>query len=46
MEQLQTGNRVVGFAVIESPSTTFVVPTGRQAVLDQHRIFHLSNVVA
>ncbi len=46
MEQLQTGNRVVGFAVIESPSTTFVVPTGRQALLDQHRIFHLSNVVA
>jgi N-methylhydantoinase A/acetone carboxylase beta subunit len=46
MEQLQAGNRVEGFAVIESPSTTFVVPTGRQALLDPHRIFHLSNVVA
>jgi acetone carboxylase beta subunit len=46
MERLRPGNRVLGFSVIESPSTTFVVPTGREALLDQHRIFHLSNASA
>jgi N-methylhydantoinase A/oxoprolinase/acetone carboxylase beta subunit len=33
---------VNGFAVIEDPATTLVVPPGMQARLDQHRIFHLS----
>ncbi len=41
MEALEAGNRVTGFAIIESPSCTFVVPTGFEAVLDIHRIFHL-----
>jgi acetone carboxylase, beta subunit len=41
MEALEAGNRVTGFAIIESPSCTFVVPTGFEAVLDTHRIFHL-----
>jgi acetone carboxylase beta subunit len=41
MEDLRPGNRIQGFAVIESPNTTFVVPTGYETFLDQHRIFHL-----
>lgn len=43
MERLEPGNAIRGFAVVESPSTTFVIPTGREARLDEHRIFHLSN---
>ncbi|MBE3560881.1 MAG: hydantoinase/oxoprolinase family protein [Ktedonobacteraceae bacterium] len=42
MENLRPGNRIQGFAVVESPNTTFVVPTEYEAWLDQHRIFHLS----
>lgn len=41
MEHLKPGNRIHGFAVLESPNTTFVVPTGYETYLDQHRIFHL-----
>jgi N-methylhydantoinase A/acetone carboxylase beta subunit len=43
MDRLAAGNVVPGLAVIEAPSTTFVVPPGRSARLDQHRIFHLDN---
>ncbi|MBI5503932.1 MAG: hydantoinase/oxoprolinase family protein, partial [Deltaproteobacteria bacterium] len=39
---LRAGNRVVGPAVVESPSSTMLVPPGRSAWLDAHRIFHLS----
>lgn len=46
MERLRPGNLVTGFAVIESPSTTLVVPTGREALLDQHRIFHVLDAPA
>lgn len=42
MASLQPGNELRGFSVLESPSTTFVIPSGRDARLDAHRIFHLS----
>ncbi|WP_109430364.1 hydantoinase/oxoprolinase family protein [Sulfoacidibacillus thermotolerans] len=41
MEALKAGNRIEAFSIIESPATTFIVPLGFEAVLDQHRIFHL-----
>ncbi|MGH8810768.1 MAG: hydantoinase/oxoprolinase family protein [Advenella sp.] len=44
MEKLQAGNRIVGPAVIESDSTTFVVPKGFETRLDTHRLFHLKEV--
>lgn len=43
MELLQAGNIVKGMAIIESPSSTFVVPPNRSAYLDAHRIFHLKD---
>lgn len=46
MEQLRPGNRIEGFSIVESTATTFVVPTGREALLDAHRIFHLSTFAA
>jgi acetone carboxylase beta subunit len=42
MGDLAAGNRIEGLAVIESPSTTLVVPPGTSAYLDEHRIFHLT----
>ena len=45
MDRLQAGNNIDGLAIIESPSTTFVIPPDRTARLDQHRIFHLNNSV-
>ncbi len=41
MERLKSGNRIGGLAIIESPATTFVVPSGAATHLDQNRIFHL-----
>lgn len=41
MDHLRAGNIVTGPAIIEAPSTTFVVPPERQATLDARRIFHL-----
>ncbi|CCQ92328.1 Acetone carboxylase beta subunit [[Clostridium] ultunense Esp] len=41
MEALKAGNRVKGFAILESSATTFVVPPGYETYLDAHRIFHL-----
>jgi acetone carboxylase beta subunit len=41
MEKLQAGNEVEGPAIIESDSTTFVVPVGFWTRLDPHRLFHL-----
>jgi N-methylhydantoinase A/oxoprolinase/acetone carboxylase beta subunit len=38
---LQAGNVIAGPAIVESPADTLVVPPGRRARLDQHRIFHL-----
>jgi N-methylhydantoinase A/acetone carboxylase beta subunit len=42
MDALRAGSEVRGLAVIEAPSTTFVVPPGHVARLDRHRIFHLA----
>jgi len=42
MDLLEAGNVIHGMAIIEAPSTTFVVPPGHRAELDSHRIFHLS----
>lgn len=42
LEALHAGVVIRGLAIVESPASTFVVPPGRVARLDQHRIFHLS----
>ena len=42
MDGLRAGNVIEGLSIIESPSTTFVIPPGRSALLDRNRIFHLS----
>lgn len=42
LNKLLAGNVVHGPAVVESPSSTMLVPPGRHARLDQHRIFHMS----
>ena len=42
MEALKSGNRICGPAVIESPSTTLMIPPGREVTLDEHRIFHMN----
>jgi acetone carboxylase beta subunit len=44
MEALKAGNRVVGPAIVESPSTTFIVPLGFETWCDTHRLFHLKEV--
>jgi acetone carboxylase beta subunit len=41
MEKLKAGNRIKGFAIVESSATTFVIPPGYETYLDRHRIFHL-----
>jgi acetone carboxylase beta subunit len=43
LEQIRAGNTVVGPAIVEHSATTFAVPPGRSAVLDQHHIFHLTH---
>ena len=40
---VRAGQIIVGPAIIEAPATTFAIPPGREARLDRHRIFHLSN---
>jgi acetone carboxylase beta subunit len=44
METLMAGNEISGPAIIESGSTTFVVPDGFATTLDKHRLFHLKEV--
>lgn len=44
MERLKPGNVLRAISVIESPSTTLVVPSGFEARLDEHRLFHLREV--
>ncbi len=41
MDELVPGNVVEGPAVIESPATTFYVPTGMHTRLDRYRVFEL-----
>jgi acetone carboxylase, beta subunit len=43
MDDLQAGHEIEGPAVIEAESTTFPIPPGRRARLDEHGIFHLTN---
>ncbi|MHB8690308.1 MAG: hydantoinase/oxoprolinase family protein [Solirubrobacteraceae bacterium] len=40
---LKAGNVIRGPAIVESPADTLAVPPGRQARLDQHRLFHIEN---
>jgi acetone carboxylase beta subunit len=42
MDRLRAGNVLDGPAIVEAPSTTFVIPPDRTARLDGRRIFHLS----
>lgn len=44
MERLQPGNRFGCISIIKSPSTTLVIPTGFEAYLDEHRLFHLYEI--
>jgi len=44
MEAMKAGNHVVGPAIVESPSTTFIVPFGFETYCDAHRLFHLKEV--
>ncbi len=44
MESLKAGNYIVGPAIIESDSTTFIVPDGFATSVDKHRLFHLKEV--
>jgi acetone carboxylase, beta subunit len=42
LESIAAGQEVAGPAVLESQATTFAVPPGRRATLDQHQVFHLT----
>jgi acetone carboxylase beta subunit len=42
-DHVRAGQTIAGPAIVESPSTTFVVAPGRVARLDRHRIFHLDD---
>ncbi len=42
LDKIEAGNVVRGPVVVEAPASTMVVPPGRSARLDKHRIFHLS----
>ncbi|MGN8376585.1 hydantoinase/oxoprolinase family protein [Helicobacter pylori] len=44
MEKLLPGNEVIGPAIIEADSTTFVIPKGFATRLDKHRLFHLREI--
>ncbi|WQS43619.1 hydantoinase/oxoprolinase family protein [Helicobacter pylori] len=44
MEKLLPGNEVIGPAIVEADSTTFVIPKGFATKLDKHRLFHLKEV--
>ncbi len=42
MTQCRAGNVIHGLAIVESPSTTLVIPEGYEARLDRHLVFHLN----
>ena len=44
MEKLHPGVVLSAVSVIESPATTFVIPPGFEARLDEHYIFHLKEI--
>ena len=39
MDLLESGNEVVGLAIIEAPSTTMLVPEGKRVVIDEFKRF-------
>lgn len=41
LDALEPGHEVAGPAIVEAPATTFTIPDGRVARLDEHNIFHL-----
>lgn len=41
LDDVIAGNEIAGPAVVESVATTFAIPPGRRARLDEHGIFHL-----
>ncbi len=41
MGLINSGNKIIGPAVVEAPATTLVVPPGYKVKLDEHRIFHM-----
>jgi len=43
LEAVGPGQPIQGPAVLESQATTFAVPPGRSATLDEHQIFHLES---
>ncbi len=44
LESVLPGNSIRGPAIVEHSATTFAVPPGRHARLDEHQIFHLTTV--
>ena len=42
LEKLPAGSEIAGPAVVESPASTMLIHPGRNARLDEHRIFHMS----
>jgi acetone carboxylase, beta subunit len=43
LESVEAGNTIDGPAIVEHSATTFAIPPGRRARLDEHHIFHLTN---
>ncbi|MGD0454114.1 MAG: hydantoinase/oxoprolinase family protein [Solirubrobacteraceae bacterium] len=46
LESVQAGNSIHGPAIVEHSATTFAIPPGRRARLDEHQIFHLTDMEA
>lgn len=42
LDRLGAGAEIAGPAIVESPSSTMVIPPGRRVRLDKHRIFHMN----
>ena len=43
LDRLRAGNEIQGPAIVESPSSTMVIPPDRLARLDTHHIFHMES---
>jgi N-methylhydantoinase A/acetone carboxylase beta subunit len=43
LEEVRAGHEIEGPAIVEHSATTFAIPPGRTARLDEHQIFHLSS---
>jgi N-methylhydantoinase A/oxoprolinase/acetone carboxylase beta subunit len=42
MDQIRPGNEIEGIAVVEAPATTFFVPPGRRARMDEWLLLWLT----